>query len=165
MMGLTSVGGESMSRVLVVANQTLASQEVADFVTSRMREGNPAFTLLVPATAQAHPEQSARLLGTIAGEVPRQDAVHQAEDAADYERARARVDSALETLRRLGASVDGVVGHPNPSKAIAEVLERRQFDEVVVFTLPRGVSRWLHLDLPHHIERKFRVPVTVMTAG
>jgi hypothetical protein len=36
------------------------------------------------------------------------------------------------------------------------VFERRKLDEVVVFTLPKGISRWLHLDLPHQVERNRR---------
>lgn len=153
-----------MSTVLMVASQTLGSEEVAEFVRARMRDGTPEFTVLVPAAAGAHPEQAARWIGTIAG-LAGHDAVHQAEDATDYERARARLGHALDTLRGLGATVDGVVGHPNPYQAIAEILERRHFDEVVVFTLPRGVSRWLHLDIPHQVERKFKVHVTVITTS
>ncbi|HEY6685757.1 MAG TPA: hypothetical protein VI094_06050 [Propionibacteriaceae bacterium] len=62
-----------MSKVLVVANQTLAGEEISEFVKSRMGEEPPEFTLLVPATARTpHREQAARLLGTISGGVPRQ---------------------------------------------------------------------------------------------
>jgi hypothetical protein len=155
-----------MPTVLMVANKTLAADEVSEFVKSRMTDDEATkFTLLVPATANAHPEQSARLLGTIAGGVPRQDAVHRAEEALDYENARRRLEFGLDTLRLLGATADGLVGHPNPTKAISEVLQRRQFDEVVVFTLPKGISRWLHLDLPHQIERKFHVPVAIVTTA
>jgi hypothetical protein len=155
-----------MSAVLLMANQTLAGGEVSEFVKSRLRDEAPHFTLLVPATPQAHREQSARLVGLIGGvAVPRQDAVQKAEEAADYDNARARLEFGLSTLLGLGATVDGVVGDPNPSKAISDVLASRQFDEVVVFTLPKGISRWLHLDLPHQVERKFHVPVTVITPG
>ena len=155
-----------MPTVLIVANKTLAADEVSEFVKSRMT-GDEAtkVTLLVPATANAHPEQSARLLGTISGGVPRVDAAHRAEEALDFENARVRLEFGLDTLRLLGATADGLVGHPNPTKAISEVLERRKFDEVVVFTLPKGISRWLHLDLPHQVERKFHVPVTVVTTA
>ena len=83
-----------MSTVLMVANQTLAGEAMTTFGKARMRTAHPEFTLLVPATATAsvHPERSARLLGTIAGGVPRPDAVHEREDAADDERARSRLD-------------------------------------------------------------------------
>ena len=155
-----------MPTVLIVANKTLAADEVSESVKSRMTDDEATkFTLLVPATANAHPEQSARLLGTISGGVPRVDVAHRAEEALDFENARVRLEFGLDTLRLLGATADGLVGHPNPTKAISEVLERRKFDEVVVFTLPKGISRWLHLDLPHQVERKFHVPVTVVTTA
>jgi GABA permease len=36
----------------------------------------------------------------------------------------------------------------------------RHFDEIIVSTLPTHVSRWLHQDLPHRLERKTQLPVT-----
>ena len=102
-----------MSNVLIVANQTLTGEEISEFVKSRMDQEPPEFTLLVPATARTpHREQTARLLGTISGGVPRQDAVHRAEDAADYEQARVRLEFGLSKLRPLGATVDGIVVIP-----------------------------------------------------
>ena len=102
-----------MSNVLIVANQTLTGEEISEFVKSRMDQEPPEFTLLVPATARTpHREQTARLLGTISGGVPRQDAVHRAEDAADYEQARVRLEFGLSKLRPLGATVDGRVVIP-----------------------------------------------------
>jgi len=71
----------------------------------------------------------------------------------------------LDRLRGVGATVDGTVGDPDPMKAIQELVSRRSFDEIIVSTLPSGVSRWLHQDLPHKVERKFHLPVTVVTAG
>src|SRR3954453_17916403 len=164
-----------MPTVLLVANQTLAAGVVESFVRSRLDSGPPAeFTLLVPATVQGHGflEQTTR---AVTGDIGRRAAdglgghtiapPSSAAMDAGYEQARARLDFGLDRLRRLGAAVDGDVGVADVFKAISELLARRRFDEVVLFTLPRGVSRWLHLDIPHHVERKFHVPVTVVTAG
>jgi hypothetical protein len=52
----------------------------------------------------------------------------------------------------------------DPIKAIGAYLRYREFDEIIVSTLPRGISRWPHQDLPHRIERKFHLPVAVITA-
>ena len=64
----------------------------------------------------------------------------------------------------LGAEVDGDVGDANPVKAIEDALSRRKYDEIILSTLPSGVSRWLGQDLPHKVTRKFKGPVTVVTA-
>jgi hypothetical protein len=37
-----------------------------------------------------------------------------------------------------------------------------QFDEIIVATLPRRVSRWLEADLPREAERRFGIPVTII---
>lgn len=49
------------------------------------------------------------------------------------------------------------MGDANPARAITEILERRAFDEVVLSTLPQEISRWLGLDIPHQIQRRFHV--------
>ncbi len=81
----------------------------------------------------------------------------------DWEQARLRLEYGLSSLRALGATVDGEVGDANPSKAIADVLKRKEFDEVVLSTLPKGISRWLGLDIPHQVQRRFHIPVTVIS--
>jgi hypothetical protein len=154
-----------MVRLLLVANKTLASGEVSDFVKDRMaKEEDCRFTLLVPATPRSHAEageQAATGVGSAGGGVyvPQQGA---GED--NWEHARRRLEYGLDILRKLGATVDGVVGDPNPAKAISDVLKRRSYDEVALSTLPKGVSRWLGLDIPHQVQRKFHVPVTVIRA-
>ncbi|MGI8685870.1 MAG: hypothetical protein ACR2MO_12440 [Acidimicrobiales bacterium] len=44
------------------------------------------------------------------------------------------------------------------------MLERPPFDEILLFTHPPGVSRWLHQDLPHRAQRQFAIPVTHVVA-
>jgi hypothetical protein len=55
--------------------------------------------------------------------------------------------------------VEGRLGDPDPIVAVMEVWDPMQFDEIVVSTLPTGVSRWLGLDLPRRLERLTAVPV------
>ncbi len=153
-----------MVRLLLVANKTLASGEVSNFVKDRMaKDEDCRFTLLVPATPRSKAEageRAATAVGSAGGGVyvpqqgPGQD---------DWEHARSRLEYGLDLLGKLGATVDGEVGDPNPAKAISDVLKRRSYDEVVLSTLPKGVSRWLGLDIPHQVQRRFHVPVTVIT--
>jgi hypothetical protein len=112
--------------------------------------------LLVPATPRAHRNLDTRVAGI--------NMPLDTEDD-DYAEARKRLEQGMDTLRSLGATVDGVVGDPDPLKAVQEVLARRSVDEIVLSTLPSGISRWLGQDLPHKLERKFHLPITVVTAG
>jgi hypothetical protein len=41
-----------------------------------------------------------------------------------------------------------------------ELLQEEDFDGIVVSTLPRRLSRWLVMDLPHRIARLSEVPMT-----
>ena len=44
--------------------------------------------------------------------------------------------------------------------AIDDALRDVPADEIVLFTLPPGVSRWLALDLPSRVRAHVKVPVT-----
>jgi hypothetical protein len=41
----------------------------------------------------------------------------------------------------------------------------KEFDEIIVSTLPKHVSKWLKLDLPHRVERATGKPVTHVVAS
>ena len=151
-----------MARVLLVANKTLGSAEVAEFVRHRMAKEECQFTLLVPATPRSEHVPIHRLAS---GLKSASEGVGSSDDSEDnYDFARSRLEYGLGVLRGLGAAVDGDIGDPDPAKAINEVLERHHFDEVALSTLPKGLSRWLRLDIPHQVERKIHIPVTVIAA-
>jgi hypothetical protein len=153
-----------MSRILVVANQTVGGSDLLQAIRDRMTRGSCQFTLLVPATAHTHHETTMQKLGRHIGGLPvPEDARGDVE--ADYEYARQQLEMGIEQLQRLGAEVDGNVGDPSPVHAIEDALARRNYDEIILSTLPSGVSRWLSQDLPHKVKRKFKGPVTVVTAS
>lgn len=152
-----------MVRVLLVANETLGSLEMSEFVKSRLADAGCRFTLLVPATPRRGKGDSPGWLALAASELPSLASTASSDVTEDdYARARSRLAYGLDLLRSWGAAVDGQVGNPDPAKAIREVLTREHFDEVALSTLPPGVSRWLLLDIPHRVQRKFRIPVTVI---
>jgi hypothetical protein len=63
-----------------------------------------------------------------------------------------------------GTVVDGVVSiRHDPMDAIEETLHDEDFDEIILSTLPRAVSRWLHLDLPHRVAH-LGLPLTTVIA-
>jgi hypothetical protein len=74
--------------------------------------------------------------------------------------AQRRLDEALEAWRAGGlGKVSGKVGDPDPMVAALDVWDPMKFDEIVVSTLPTGMSRWLGLDLPRRLEKLTGVPV------
>ena len=133
-----------MRRYLVVANQTLGGSHLADQVRERMASGPCAFHVLVPATAPA--DQSVWTEG---------EAVAVAEE---------RLEAALRRFRELGAEVHGLVGDASPMEAIGDAMADQEFDEIILSTLPPGISRWLRQDLPRRVEKAFDVPVTHVVA-
>jgi hypothetical protein len=127
-------------RYLVVANQTLAGRHLADTVRERLGAGPCMFHVVVPATAPAdHALWTEGEAVGLAGE---------------------RLELALKRFRDLGAEADGEVGDPSPVEAIRDALADREFDEIILSTLPPGLSRWLRQDLPHRVEKAFDLPVT-----
>jgi hypothetical protein len=119
------------TRVLVVANRTAATPLLLDEVRHRAAAGPCEFTLLIP------------------------DA--DARSAGDW-----TLDAALPELERAaGAPVRGLVDGPYPLESVYETLRTGDYDEVIVSTLGRRFSRWLHRDLPGRI-RALGFPVTVV---
>jgi hypothetical protein len=124
------------SRVLIVANRTAATPALTEAVRKRASEGPCRFSLLVPrAYWDADTEESAITLEL---------AVPLLEDAA-------------------GGHVAGLIGDNDPFAAVTGALERDDYDEIIISTLPARVSHWLHLDLPARVQR-LGLPVTVITA-
>ena len=72
-----------------------------------------------------------------------------------------RSDAALARFAELEAEVEGEVGDENPMLAIGDALrDHGPFDEIVISTLPKGLSKWLKVDLPHRAEASFGLRVT-----
>lgn len=136
-----------MGRCLVLANQTLAGAALLDAVQRRLDSGTSDFHVVVPATT-LHDQELAERLG--AGPSPAERAQALAAD---------RLARALSRLRAMGATVDGEVGDPDALVATREALGRFPADEVLVSTLPLGISRWLRTDLPSRLQRETGLPV------
>ena len=52
------------------------------------------------------------------------------------------------------------LGDPDPLAAVMDAIHFDTYDEVVVSTMPRHVSRWLRLSLPHRVGAATGLPVT-----
>lgn len=129
-----------MRHYLIVANQTLGGEHLAEKIGEFLETGPCSFYLVVPAT-------------------PPQDHLTFTEGEAES-LAGSRLEVALKRLAEMGAEASGEVGDPNPVQAIEDVLDREKFDEIVLSTLPPGLSKWLGQDLLSKVERAFSLPVT-----
>src|SRR5690349_9234466 len=113
------------ANVLVVAHQTAATPGLLDAVRERAARGSARFHLVVPR--QPH-------------------GLHKAVDpieAGDAE-AQAVLEDALPKLSAAtGSDVTGSVGDPEPLMAIHDAVNLNSFDEIIISTLPLGISRWL----------------------
>ncbi len=117
------------ARVLLVANRTAVEEGLLRAVERRARSGPSTFHLVVPAT----PAGLHRLVDP---------------EVAGRQEAGRQLSSALPMLEaRAGGPVTGEVGDADPLAAIQDALGRDDFQEIVISTLPRRLSRWLRLDL------------------
>lgn len=132
-----------MKHYLVVANRTLGGDHLLDELRRRVAQEPCRIHVVVPANLSegwTRTEQEARAL------------------------ARQRLKDAVERFSALGVDVDGHVGDERPLDAIRDALRETPCDEIILSTLPRGVSRWLGMDLVARADRTFAVPVTHVEA-
>jgi len=135
----------SPARVLVVAHKTAATPSLIAAVRDRAQRGGAAFTLLVPNPAHG---------------------LHKVVDAEDQDSSEAEEVIALAKpllADAAGADIETMVGDANPLDAIQDAVNIHGFDEIIISTLPKTVSRWLKLDLPHKLEG-LGLPITTVTA-
>lgn len=132
-----------MKTYLVVANQTLPGQPLAALVRERIAAGECTFHVVVPLTPVQH--------GAVW------------EEGESAEAARGRLASFLGVVRAEGCSAEGEIGDRDPIQAVRDVLRSRAVDEIILSTLPPGVSRWLQMDIPSRLARAVDVPITVVS--
>src|SRR5439155_19324778 len=122
------------AQVLVVAHKTAATPALLAAVRERAARGAARFHLLVP-----NPAEHAEL--------------------TDAER-RHKITEGEHVLALALPLIDDAAGHEaegsvsirhDPMDAIEETLQSGSFDEIILSTLPRSVSRWLHVDLPTRV--------------
>jgi sugar phosphate isomerase/epimerase len=127
-------------RVLVIANRTADSDELLAALRARAEQGPVSFTLVAPATP-------------FGGGLP-----------SGRAEAHRRMRDALAAMEAAGLEVEGHVGDPDPYAAAEQAWDPARFSEVIVATLPLGISRWLQVDLPHRVQKLTGAPLTHVVA-
>lgn len=152
--------GDAPRRVLVLGSAALRAQRLQEALTDRSTGGDVTFRMVVPAVRQSPLTGEHSWFQTV-GDVahPRE------EDLSGRTLAQHRLDEALARLRDAGIEIEGLVGDPDPMRAVAEALRTFKADEIMLATLPRAQSGWLDADLHVELEQRFRLPVTVVPAA
>jgi hypothetical protein len=133
------------AHVLVVAHQTAATPGLLDAVRERAARSPASFHLVVPQ--QPH-------------------GIHKLVDPQDagVDEAQRVLDTALPKLSEAaGHEVSGSIGDAEPLMAIQDAINLGAYDEIIISTLPLGISRWLKLDLVSKA-RGLGLPVTHVAA-
>ena len=132
------------ARVLVVANRTVDSSELISTLRRRAARSPTCFTLLVPAVPYG--------------------LSWAADMKAGRTEAAPRADAGTNRMRAAGLDVSAtLVGDPDPIAAVGDLLRERDFDEIVISTLPRGVSRWTSGCAGTTTRRRFTMTATCRT--
>jgi hypothetical protein len=133
------------ANVLVVAHQTAATGGLLDAVRERAQRSAARFHLVVPR--QPH-------------------GMHKVVDPLEAGEGEAKtvLDDALPKLSQAaGHEVTGSIGDSEPLMAIHDAINLGHYDEIIISTLPLGISRWLKLDLVSKT-RALGLPVTHIEA-
>src|SRR3712207_6193641 len=144
-----------MRRYLVVANQTLGGEELVQLIGRRAKAEPSEFYVVVPATPVMEMVHGAERLPAVGGSTVMPSSPEHAHALAEE-----RLQTALTELQGIGVKAEGHVGDRDPVHAVDAALKGRQFDEIIVSTLPKRLSRWFRQDLPHRLEHRTQLPVT-----
>jgi hypothetical protein len=132
---------------LIVADQTLGGEALRAAVLERQRRGPSRFHLVVPARRD-----------------PRGLTWTEGRSRADADR---RLAEGLRWMTSLGLEATGEVGDEDPIEAAGDALRGVAYHELLLSTLPAGISRWLRQDVPARLRRRVRawLDVTVVVSN
>ena len=123
-----------MSRVLIVANETVSGAKLIEEVRARHATGDAEFALVVPQNRPRH------------GQIIYDEAVRDA--------AQVRVDLAQQFLAAEGIELVGEVGDEDPFQATMDAVADFHPEEIIVSTHPVTQSGWLRKDLVERIRQE-----------
>jgi hypothetical protein len=128
-----------MSRVLVIANETIGGAKLMEAVRAQLGEPGARGFLVVPQNRPKH------------GGIIYDEAVRDA--------AQVRVDLAKQFMQQQGFEIEGEVGDEDPFTAAMDGIRHYRPDRVIVSTRPATSSGWLRRDLVERIATESGLPV------
>ena len=118
------------TNVLVIANQTVVSDELLARIRRRAAKSPASFLIVAPQSDE--------------------------EEHADADK---RLRLALSELRGEGIDAHGQVVHPDPYTAAQHVVNDERVDEIIVSTFGGEKSGWLRRDLVQRLRKDTGLPV------
>lgn len=137
-------------RVLVLANQTVDSDELLVELNRIGADQSAEYLVVVPAS----PVDT----GAAATHGPR-DVTEATQEAAT-----ARLETTLSALRSENLHAEGELGDYRPLRALDHAVAKFDPDQIVIATLPPELSIWQRFDVVDRARAQFKVPVTHVVA-
>ena len=134
-------GAPDGRNVLVVANETVAGEELLSTISTFALDAKTHFLVVCPAL-------NSRLKTFTSDEDPAREA------------AQKRLDETLERLAAVGIDARGEVGDGDPLVAVDDAVRTFGPNEIVVSTHPPGRSNWLERGVVDAVRARYDVPVT-----
>lgn len=149
--------------ILVVANQTLGGPDLHAAILQRINDGREQFHVVVPVTKPGL-EADRRVVWNPSFTVPERGSRDEAMTEA-RQRAAHRLERMVAAIQSLGGQASGEVGTSDALNSVQYCLLNATYDEIIVSTLPHGISRWLKVDLPTRVANATDIPVTTVVAS
>ncbi|QRY61340.1 amino acid permease [Gordonia sp. PDNC005] len=146
----TAVQGHRPTSIVVLANQTVGSDELLSELRSIGADRGTMFHVVVPASP----------IETRAADVHGPLDVWEATTRIANE----RLEETLATLRTEGFAAEGGLGDYRPLRALAAAVEEHRPDRIVISTLPPEESVWERFDVIDRARAEHHLPVTHVVA-
>jgi GABA permease len=134
------VGRTRATRLLVLANETLAGEALLAEIRRRAAQPGAEVRVVVPALNSRVRHWTSDV-----------DAAHAA--------AQARLDESLRRLDAVGIRALGAVGDDDPVQALEDALRDFPATEVIVSTHPPGRSNWLERGVVERARERYPLPI------
>ena len=136
------VGSPDERRVLVVANETVAGEELLSTISTLALTPEDALPRRLPGAelTPARPTPRTRI--------------------RPARRRRQRLDATLARLASVGIDAHGEVGDGDPLVAVDDAVRTFGPNEIVISTHPPGRSNWLERGVVDSVRARYDVPVT-----